>query len=163
MEEFTLQISYKKCSYEELDPSDRQVVDAARNATDRSYSPYSHFRVGAALRLSGGTILTGSNQENAAYPSGLCAERTALFAAGASYPDKPVETLAVAAFTEGKFTTIPVTPCGACRQVIAEVESRYGRAVRIILYGSEFCLVFDNGIADILPFCFGAGYLGNAE
>ena len=163
MEELTLQIRYRKCSYDELEPSDRIVVDAARSATDRSYSPYSHFRVGAALLLSDGSIVTGSNQENAAYPSGLCAERTALFAAGSLYPDKAVKSLAVAAFTNGSFTGTPVTPCGACRQVIAEVESRYGNKIRIILYGSDFCLVFDNGIADILPFCFGAGFLNDCE
>lgn len=159
MENLALNISYRKCSYEELEPSDRKIVDAAKDATRRSYSPYSHFSVGAALLLEGGEIVTGCNQENAAYPSGLCAERTALFSAGSAFPDKAVEVLAIAAYTDGAFTGIPVTPCGSCRQVMAETESRHGNHIRIILYGTDFCLVFDKGVADILPFCFGAGQL----
>lgn len=159
MEEKVQEIRYRKCSYDELEPSDKELVDAARNATSSSYSPYSKFKVGAAVRLSDGDISTGSNQENAAYPSGLCAERTALFAAGAQHPDQAVTALAIAAFNNGHWLSSPITPCGACRQVIAETESRYGLPVRIILYGHDYCLIFEDGISPLLPFCFGTDTL----
>ena len=105
-------------------------------ATARSYAPYSHFSVGAAALLNNGTIVTGTNQENAAYPSGLCAERTTLFYANSQYPDPPVNTLAIAARTEKDFIETPIPPCGAC-QVILETEKRYGQPIRILLYGKE--------------------------
>ena len=115
----------------ELSKDDLELVEAAKRATEGSYAPYSKFRVGAAARLQDGTIVVGANQENAAYPSGLCAERTALFAAGAQ----------------------PISPCGACRQVISGVEERYGTPVRILLYGTEGTLVSD-GISPLLPLRF---------
>ena len=105
------------------------------------------------MRLESGRIVVGANQENAAYPSGLCAERTALFAAGAQYPDEAVVALAIAARKGRRFTAEPIPPCGACRQVISGVEDRHGKAIRIFLYGSDGIVVCD-GIAPLLPFRF---------
>lgn len=158
MEEIKIVKTILSCSIDELDEADRALVEAARKATDTSYSPYSRFRVGAAVRLAGGTVVTGSNQENAAYPSGLCAERVALFAAGAGYPDRAVEALAIAAADEVGFTSVPVTPCGACRQVLLECEARGGKPVRVIMAGAEKALVAD-GAETLLPLAFGDSYL----
>ena len=123
--------------YEELSEADRELIDKAKEATQTSYAPFSKFCVGAAARLSDGRIVTGSNQENAAFPSSLCAERTALFYANARYPEKSVEELAIAAYAHGAFLKAPIPPCGACRQVILGVEERYGHPVRILLFGTE--------------------------
>lgn len=123
MKDLTLQIDIKIYDYNELSDADRQLMDAAREATQRSYAPYSHFSVGAAARLENGTVVTGTNQENAAYPSGLCAERTTLFYANSQYPDQAVETLAIAARNERDFLDDPIPPCGACRQVMLETEN----------------------------------------
>lgn len=137
----------------ELNEQDRQLVEAARQATRGSYAPYSKFCVGAAVRLLDGTIVTGANQENAAFPSSLCAERTALFAAGAQYPDQPVVALAIAARKGRRFLSKPISPCGACRQVISGVEERFGSPIRILLYGTDGILVSE-GISPLLPLRF---------
>ena len=137
----------------ELNEQDRQLVEVARQATKGSYAPYSKFCVGAAVRLLDGTIVTGANQENAAFPSGLCAERTALFAAGAQYPDQPVTALAIAARKGRRFLSKPISPCGACRQVISGVEERFGSPIRILLYGTDGILVSE-GISPLLPLRF---------
>ncbi len=142
------------CSYDELTEEEKNLVDTAKEATTRSYSPYSRFQVGAAVRLSGGVIVSGSNQENAAYPSGICAERTTLFYANSQYPQLAVEALAIAAQTEGAFIAHPTAPCGACRQVILETEERYHRPMRIYLYGTEEIYIIES-VRDLLPLCFG--------
>ena len=139
--------------YEELTDADRELIDKAKDATQTSYAPFSKFCVGAAARLSDGTIVTGSNQENAAFPSSLCAERTALFYANARYPEKSVEELAIAAYAHGTFLKSPIPPCGACRQVILGVEERYGRPIRILLFGEEGTYVGDS-IKALLPLQF---------
>ena len=141
------------CQMAELSEEDRELVEAAKQATNGSYAPYSKFLVGAAARLQDGCIVTGANQENAAYPSGLCAERTALFAAGAQYPDQPVVALAIAARKGRRFLAQPISPCGACRQVMSGVEERYGVPIRILLYGTEGVLVSE-GISPLLPLRF---------
>ena len=141
------------CQMAELSEEDRELVKAAKQATSGSYAPYSKFRVGAAVRLQDGTIVVGANQENAAYPSGLCAERTALFAAGAQHPQQPVVSLAIAARKGRLFLPHPISPCGACRQVISGVEERYGIPIRILLYGTEGILVSE-GISPLLPLRF---------
>ena len=143
------------CSYDELNEEEKKLIDAAKEATNRSYSPYSRFQVGAAALLLGGTVITGSNQENAAYPSGICAERTTLFYANSQYPDQPVVTLAIAARTEKDFIDHPIPPCGACRQVILETEKRYKQPIRILLYGKE-CIYEVKSIGDLLPLSFDA-------
>lgn len=138
MKTLDIKIDVQIYDYDELSMADRELVDAARQATYRSYAPYSHFSVGAAARLGNGLIITGSNQENAAYPSGLCAERTTLFYANSQYPDQPVETLAIAARNErGEFLEQPIPPCGACRQVMLETESRFKQPMRILLIGTQ--------------------------
>ena len=155
MKELTHTCHYALYAYDELSDKDRELIDAAKQATEGSYAPYSKFCVGSALRLADGTIVTGANQENVAYPSGLCAERTALFYAGAAYPDKAVEALAIVARTEGgEFTATPISPCGACRQVMLETELRYRIPMRILLYGTEGVYVVEGGVGELLPLQF---------
>ncbi len=156
MKEKGFRIDIKIYAYEELNDEDCKLIDAAREATRRSYSPYSHFSVGAAVRLANGLIVSGSNQENAAYPSGLCAERTTLFYANSRYPDQSVEALAIAARDElGEFTKRPISPCGACRQVMLETEQRYKQPIRLLLYGTEGIYELSEAKA-LLPLSFEA-------
>lgn len=140
-------------SVDEMEPSDRELVAAAIDAQKGSYCPYSHFRVGAALRLEDGTVVKGSNQENNAYPAGLCAERTAMFAAGANYPDKAFDTLAIVGSDENGICETPATPCGECRQVMAEYQAKGGRPLKIILVGRKKIQKFSK-VDDLLPFIF---------
>ena len=149
-----LQIRINVCSYDELSGADKAVVDAARAATANSYAVYSNFSVGAAVRLGNGTVVSGSNQENAAYPSGLCAERTTLFWANSQYPKEPVEVLAIAARSAQGELEFPITPCGACRQVMLETEKRFGNKMKIILYGTRQCYVIDDGVRALMPLSF---------
>lgn len=148
--------------FEELSKADQELLAAAKEATTRSYAIYSKFSVGAAARLSNGTVVTGTNQENAAYPSGLCAERTTLFYANSQYPDQPVDVLAVAARTESDFITNPIPPCGACRQVMLETEVRYKHPFRILLYGKEEIYEI-NRVGDLLPLSFDASTMENEK
>ena len=130
-------------SEDELSSIDRQLIDAARQATERSYAPYSHFHVGAALLLENGEIITGCNQENAAFPVTICAERNALFTAGNLYPDVKIEAIAIAARNAQGFLSHPISPCGSCRQVMIETETRHQHPLRIVLYGTEGIYVLD--------------------
>lgn len=139
---------------DELSAEDMQLVELAREATYRSYSPYSHFRVGAAIRLDNGETVVGSNQENVAYPSGTCAERSACFYAGARYPEAKFLTIAIAARdTDGNFVANPIAPCGACRQALLENEIRAGHNVRVILCGVDSAYILPS-IKSLLPFAF---------
>ena len=150
----TLNIKYQEfASVSEMLPEDQELVAAAIDAQKGSYSPYSHFQVGAALRLAGGLVVKGANQENAAYPSGLCAERTAMFWAGANYPDVPMDTLAIAGSDHGVLCESPASPCGACRQVMAEYQKKHGVPMKIILVGSKRIRKFAC-VDDLLPFIF---------
>ncbi len=149
-----IKISYMEYdSIEQMNPEDRELAQAAINATKHSYAPYSKFNVGAAVMLEDGEIMTGSNQENAAYPSGLCAERTAMFYASANRPDKAMTKIAVAAGQDGKLCDSPATPCGACRQVMAQYQTKGGRNMEIILVGGKKIWKFEK-VDDILPFIF---------
>ena len=155
MKDLTITSIIKVYEFDELNKTDQALMTAAMEATDRSYAPYSKFSVGAAALRANGTVITGTNQENAAYPSGLCAERTALFYANSQYPDQPVTTLAVAARTEKDFIDLPIPPCGACRQVILETEKRYKHPVRILLYGKK--VIYEvKSIGVLLPLSFDA-------
>jgi len=139
---------------DELNDEERHLIELSIEATNHSYAPYSKFHVGAAVMLENGEIVIGCNQENAAYPSGICAERTALFAAGAQYPDSSVKTLAIAARgTNGELQYDPVSPCGACRQVIIESETRAKHTIRILLYGRR-CIYIIDGIKQLMPLSF---------
>lgn len=153
MKELILQTKVTTCTLEEMEPSMRELVEKAKAMTQNAYCPYSHFHVGAAARLADGQIVAGSNQENAAYPSGLCAERTTLFAANANNPNTPVEALAIACYTQGHYTKDAASPCGACRQVMLETEHRFGKPMQVILYGEDMCYVFESA-ADLLPLNF---------
>jgi len=153
MKELTITAVLKVYQYDELSEIDHALICAAMDATSRSYAPYSHFRVGAAARLANGVMVTGTNQENAAYPSGLCAERTTLFYANSQYPDQAVMTLAIAARTEADFIQSPIPPCGSCRQVILETEKRFKQPIRILLYGRE-AIYEVKSIKDLLPLSF---------
>lgn len=130
------------------------LINKAKEAALSAYAPYSGFHVGAAAQLENGEIVTGNNQENAAYPSGLCAERTALFYANSQYPEIPVDIIAIAAYNKGNFTEDICSPCGACRQVLLEIENRYKKDILIILYGEKFVYEVDS-IKDLLPLSFG--------
>lgn len=154
MKELELKSVIQACQMEELSADEQHLVNLAIEATSRSYAPYSHFHVGAAVRLENGEEIIGCNQENAAYPSGLCAERTALFSAGAQYPDVPVRMLAIAARgTDGELQYEPVGPCGSCRQVIIESETRAKNPIRILLYGRK-CIYVIDGIRQLMPLSF---------
>lgn len=155
MKELTITSIIKVYEFDELNKSDQALMTNAIEATNRSYAPYSKFSVGAAALLADGTIVTGTNQENAAYPSGLCAERTTLFYANSQYPEQPVMTLAIAARTEKDFIDIPIPPCGACRQVILETEKRYKQPIRILLYGKK-AIYEVSSIGALLPLSFDA-------
>lgn len=138
----------------ELDPQDAELLRQAHEATNNSYAPYSKFHVGAAVRLSNGAIVKGNNIENAAYPSGLCAERVSLFAAQAQYPDVPVEAIAITAQSENSEVNEPIPPCGACRQVMVETENRSKRPMRIICQGHTGPIMVFDGIETLMPFIF---------
>ena len=140
-------------SLDQLDADDRKTAAAAVEAISLSYAPYSRFNVGAAVMFEDGEIVKGANQENAAYPSGLCAERTALFYASASRPDKAMKILAIAAGQEGKLCDSPATPCGACRQVMAQYQTKSGRPMAVILVGAKKIWKFEK-VEDLLPLIF---------
>lgn len=139
--------------YEELSEEYKQLIDKAKESTILSYSPYSHFAVGAAVLLDNGEIFCGANQENAAYPSGLCAERTVMFYTNANRPQVPVRALACACYTNGHFTGKPGSPCGSCRQVLLETEHRFKKDIEILLYGENEIYVFPSA-KSMLPHCF---------
>lgn len=153
----TLTIKYCEFdSLQELSASDRELITAAQKATENSYSPYSHFRVGAAVRLDNGAIVTGSNQENLAYPSGLCAERVALFSASNYDNGKhAVETLAIAAY-DSIGLEAEASPCGACRQVMIEQEQRQGKPLRTLVALHDGRIREYKNTSDLLPFVFSA-------
>ncbi|MBQ9178186.1 MAG: cytidine deaminase [Prevotella sp.] len=153
MKKINISIDIELKQKEELSAEEQILVDKAIEATTRSYSVYSHFAVGAALMLENGDIVLGANQENAAFPSGLCAERTAIFAAQVNNPDQPLKTIAIAARNENGLLKKPITPCGGCRQVMLEIEDRYKKPVKILLYGTEGIYVI-NSVKDIMPLSF---------
>lgn len=147
----SLKIDYKV--YSVLPKSFEPLLKKAYEMTQTSYSPYSHFSVGAAVLLSDGTIVGGSNQENMSYPSGLCAERVAVFSAQANFPHLSVKSIFLMAVQGGEVVDQIVSPCGACRQVLIEVEQRYGSDIEVILYSPSKTIVFSS-VKDLLPFMF---------
>ena len=154
MKKLTIEIPYEVYSFGELNEEDRNLVETAREATRKSYAPYSKFHVGAAALLENGIVVTGNNQENVAYPSGLCAERTALFYAHSQYPEVAVKALAIAArHADGTPHRGIITPCGACRQVMMESEKRSGTPMRILLCGEKEVYVMES-VKSLLPFSF---------
>lgn len=153
MKEYKICTSVSVKDTEELSPQELAMTKAAKEAAGNSYSPYSHFAVGAALRLEDGEIVTGSNQENASYPVGCCAERTVLHWTQANHPDTRIEAIAIAAKSGGHFTSLPIAPCGMCRQALLEAERRQGCPIQVILYGTEGIHIVKQ-VEDLLPLSF---------
>ena len=154
MEQKEIHISYSQFgSVEEMNAEDRELVCASIDAMGGAYAPYSHFHVGAAVRLSNGQIVRGANQENAAFPSGLCAERTAMFAASSKYPDKDMLSIAIAGGVHGRLGSTPASPCGACRQVMAQYQTKSGKPMSIIMVADGKILKFEK-VDDLLPMIF---------
>lgn len=154
MEDLVLKSTIQVAKIEELSEQEHALVNSAIEATNRSYAVYSHFHVGAAVLLENGKTVLGCNQENVCYPVGICAERSAIYAAGAQYPDTPIEMLAIAARnTEGSLQEEPISPCGICRQVIVEAETRFHHPIRILLYGTKKIYIIQ-GIKALMPLSF---------
>lgn len=153
MEERIIKSTMTVCQKDELSESERNLIEKAIEATNNSYVPYSHFHVGSAVLLENGEIISGCNQENAAFSVTICAERTALFAAGAKFPDTPIVAIAIAARNKDGLLSEPVTPCGSCRQALVETEFRHKRKIRILLYGTRHTYVLD-GIGTLMPLSF---------
>ena len=149
-----IKISYQEYeTLDQLEPKDKELAQAAIEATALAYAPYSKFNVGAAVMFEDGVIVKGANQDNAAYPSGICADRTALFYASASRPDKAMAEIAIAAQQNGELVERPVTPCGACRQVMAQYQTKSGIPMKVLLIGAQKIWKFEK-VDDLLPLIF---------
>lgn len=160
MKEITLQTSFTVFDSRDALPADVQsLMDEAVAIRKNAYAPYSKFRVGAALLLDNGKVVLGSNQENAAYPSGLCAERVAVFQSGAVYPDAKIVRMAISAASDTNTTTSPIPPCGACRQSIAEYEFKQDQDIEIYFMGETGKVYKSNSLKNLLPFTFDKNFL----
>ena len=146
-------------SIKDLSKNEAELLLAAQKMVKTAYAPYSEFHVGAAVLLENGKIVTGNNQENAAYPSGLCAERVAIFYAGAQYPNVAIKAVAVAVKSKSVVISEPLSPCGGCRQVIAEYENKLGKPIRIIMSGEKGQIYIAQSIESLLPLMFSKKYL----
>ncbi len=146
-------------SIDELTPADRSLVLKARDAALTAYAPYSKFRVGAAILMANGAVVASANLENAAFPSGICAERSAISAASSQFPGVKPLAIAIAAMTTEGITVDPVPPCGNCRQMIVEEEQRHDISLRVIITGKNRFIVLEKG-SDLLPFHFNRSNLG---
>jgi len=154
MQEKKIQLSFITAHISELSENEQQLVENAKSALKTAYAPYSGFFVGSSILLENGEIINGSNQENVAYPSGLCAERVALFYAGARYPDVKVKTIAVSVLSKNFEVNDVISPCGACRQVMAEYEEKQEEAIKVILHSPTDEVLIANTVEDLLPFMF---------
>lgn len=139
-------------SYTELSEEEKRLIDAVKNASENAYAPYSQFKVGSAVLLGNGKTITGNNQENIAYPSGMCAERVALYYANATFPDVKIKSIAVAAYFDRDYVE-RISPCGSCRQVLQEVENRQKSPIRILLYGKNEIYIVES-VQDLMPLGF---------
>ena len=154
MKEIHYDISIKSTTnIGELDAKEQELVRRAQNAAGRAYAPYSKFKVGACLLLDNGQMIEGNNQENASYPCGCCAERTALNYANATFPDAKVEAIAITAFNREQLVDEPITPCGICRQALLETEMKNRKNIRIIMNGQKQTIVANSASA-LLPLAF---------
>ncbi|MCS6833124.1 MAG: cytidine deaminase [Flammeovirgaceae bacterium] len=149
-------------SLEALSSTDRDLLLHARQACQRAYAPYSNFYVGAAILLENGQVVTGTNQENAAYPSGICAERTAIFWTGAQYPNEKILAVAIAAHPKGGLF-VPISPCGACRQVLSEYENKQESPIRLIMQAENGSFYVIRSVNDLLPLKFSKENLERAK
>lgn len=146
---------------ENLTKDDEDLLDKAFEALENAYSAYSGFSVGAAVLLANGVVVKGNNQENAAYPSGLCAERVAIFSASANYPGVAIKAIAIAAKSQTMLINSPVTPCGACRQVMVEFENHLDSNMRVIMSGASGPVVVTESAHDLMPLVFDGSHLKN--
>ncbi len=144
---------------DELPQEAQKLLKAAVEAREAAYAPYSNFYVGAALLLANGEIVKGSNQENAAYPSGLCAERTAVYYAGANYPDVEIVMMAISAKAKEKETDVPIPPCGACRQALAEYEVKQAKPIEVYFRGGSGPILKSASVENLLPLLFTQKFL----
>ena len=159
MEEKKIEISFTLAKAHELNKQEQQLVNNAKSALKLAYAPYSGFLVGASLLLENGEIVNGSNQENVAYPSGLCAERVALYYAGANYPDLKVKKIAISSKSKSYEITDVVSPCGACRQVMAEYQQNQNENIRVLLHSPNGEVLITDSVEDLLPFMFNSEQL----
>ncbi|MCQ2374709.1 MAG: cytidine deaminase [Salinivirgaceae bacterium] len=154
MNNLTSSINVKQFnSIAELEQSRQEIAKRAQSAAKRAYAPYSKFNVGACVLLNNGQMIEGSNQENASYPCGICAERTAMFYANSTYPEAVPVAIAIAAFNNGKLLDEPITPCGMCRQVLLETETRYNSKLEVIMVGANHTYSV-NSASDLLSLSF---------
>ncbi|PIF00425.1 MAG: cytidine deaminase [Maribacter sp.] len=144
---------------DELDSGDRELLQLAIEARKDAYAPYSKFNVGAAALLRNGVVVIGNNQENASYPSGLCAERVAVFQAGAKYPGVAIKSIAIASMSQNHVVGSPAAPCGNCRQAISEYELRQKEPISILMTGEKGEVIKCSSLSDILPLGFSNAYL----
>ena len=154
MKEEKIELTFTRAKLEELIQSEQDLIANTQHAFSNAYAPYSGFLVGASILLENGKIINGSNQENAAYPSGLCAERVALFYAGAKYPEVAIKTIAISAKSKTFEIDDVVSPCGACRQVMAEYQQKQGQDIRLLLHSPNDEVLIANSVTDLLPFMF---------
>jgi cytidine deaminase len=160
MKEITLNTVFSVFdSKEELPAEMLELMQQAVEIRKKAYAPYSKFRVGAALLLDNGKVVLGSNQENAAYPSGLCAERVAVFQTGAIYPESKILKMAISAASDTNTTTAPIPPCGACRQAIAEYEFKQDSHIEIYFMGETGKVYKSDSLKNLLPFTFDKNFL----
>ena len=161
MQEKKIEISFTSANLSELSAEEQQLVSSAKSAFKTAYAPYSGFMVGASVLLANGEVISGSNQENVAYPSGLCAERVALFYAGAKYPNIKINTIAVSIFSQNFKEEDVISPCGACRQVMAEYEDKQEQPIKVILHSPNGNVLIANTVESLLPFMFKSSLLKN--
>ena len=160
MRELKLNLTYQIYDRaEELDQAAQQLVQKAIETTQQAYAPYSNFKVGAAIRLSNSDIILGNNQENASYPAGLCAEQTALFHVGSNYPNETIETIAISTASKNGSADHPIAPCGICRQVLMEYESKQDSPIRILLINGDQSITEISSAKDLMPMAFGSEFL----
>ena len=144
---------------DDLPANIENLVENAKKIRLTAYSKYSNFSVGVSVLMDNGQIINGSNQENAAYPSGLCAERTALFYANSKYPNSNIVCLAIVAGSMSKINETPIAPCGGCRQVISEFETKQSSPIGVYFMGEKGKIVYSNSIENLLPFKFDSSFL----
>ena len=154
MKEKKITLNFISSHLSELDIKDQELIANAKQAFVSAYAPYSGFLVGASILLNDGQVINGSNQENVAYPSGLCAERVAMFYVGSKFPDIKIRTIAVSVFSKSFEVTDVISPCGACRQVMAEYEEKQGQPIKVILHSPNDQVLIANKVQDLLPFMF---------
>ena len=159
MQEKKIALNFISAHLSELDNKDQELIANAKEAFTTAYAPYSGFLVGASILLENGKIINGSNQENVAYPSGLCAERVAMFYVGAKFSNVKIKTIAVSVFSKNFEVTDVISPCGACRQVMAEYEDKQEQSIKVILHSPTDQVLIANKVQDLLPFMFKSPHL----